>query len=302
MDVNLSMLLDRPPRVQGRLCNVRPLSEDDFEGPTQSADQENLGETFNAANNFTIHAVQLAQIVDQFYTIKFDETNAQSQDVCLEQISRWPSSLPAELRNLSMNSSPWAMITNLLYQEYQLLLHRSNPRFSHNTGPGTPTFEICTQMFYILELIVANDLIYPAAASIVAPVLSILSIHIVNIHRGDAGVKMISENRARFCMVILEKLLDRFPVVASFYPIYEALLKRYSVDVPAYDKAAPGVSKMGHRPDGMPGLPVEEDDAGNIEANSSSVLQDSLSATFPFPLPFGNLFEEFLLSSPPPES
>jgi hypothetical protein len=62
MDVNLSMLLDRPPRVQGRLCNVRPLSEDDFEGPTQSADQEILGETFNAANNFTIHAVQLAQI------------------------------------------------------------------------------------------------------------------------------------------------------------------------------------------------------------------------------------------------
>ncbi|KAJ5979842.1 hypothetical protein N7481_007140 [Penicillium waksmanii] len=306
MDVNLSMLLDRPPRVQGRLCNVKPLAEDDFEQPTDSADQETFGETLNAANRFTINAVQLARIamlVDQFYTIKFDETNSHSQDVCLDQISRWSSSLPAELQNVSMNSSPWAMITNLLYQEYRLLLHRSNPRFSHNTGPGTPTFEICTQMFHILEFIVANDLIYPASASIVAPILSILSIYIVNIHRGDAGIKMISENRARFCMVILEKLLDRFPVVASFYPIYEALLKRYAVDVPAYDdKTRSGGSETGHPSDGMTGLHVDECDAGNIEASGGSILQDSTSGTFPFPLPFGNLFEEFLLSSPPPKS
>lgn len=62
MDVNLSMLLDRPPRVQGRLYNVKPLAEDDFEQPTDSADQETFGETLNAANRFTINAVQLARI------------------------------------------------------------------------------------------------------------------------------------------------------------------------------------------------------------------------------------------------
>lgn len=104
-------------------------------------------------------------------------------------------------------------------------------------------------------------------------------------------------------MVILEKLLDRFPVVASFYPIYEALLKRYAVEVPAYDdKTGPRGSETEHPPDGMAGLPVDEVDTGNIEASSGSILQDNSSATFPFPLPFGNLFEEFLLSSPPPES
>jgi hypothetical protein len=106
-------------------------------------------------------------------------------------------------------------------------------------------------------------------------------------------------------MVILEKLLDRFPVVASFYPIYEALLKRYAVDVPAYDdktKTGPAVSGTGHPSDGMAGLPVDEGFTGNIETSSGSILQDNTSATFPFPLPFGNLFEDFLLSSPPPES
>lgn len=104
-------------------------------------------------------------------------------------------------------------------------------------------------------------------------------------------------------MVILEKLLDRFPVVASFYPIYEALLKRYAVDVPPYvGKTGTGGSEIRHLPGGMADVPVDESQTGNIEASSGSVLQDSMSATFPFPVPFGNLFEEFLLSSPPPES
>jgi hypothetical protein len=62
MDINLSMLLDRPPHVQGRLCNVSPLSEADFEPVNEPNDTETFGETLNGANIFVIHAVQLAQI------------------------------------------------------------------------------------------------------------------------------------------------------------------------------------------------------------------------------------------------
>lgn len=136
----------------------------------------------------------------------------------------------------------------------------------------------------------------------VAPVLSMLSIHIVNIHRGDPGIKMISENRARFCMVILDKLHDRFPVVASFYPIYEALLKRYAVEFPIHDnKTGFGVSETGHSVENMADT---EWTASSTEINPGSFdqfLQDSASGTFSFPLPFGNLFEDILFSSPPPE-
>lgn len=62
MDINLSMLLDRPPRVQGRLCNVKPLSEDDFEKVTIFEGTEVLGKTLNDADRFAINAVQLARI------------------------------------------------------------------------------------------------------------------------------------------------------------------------------------------------------------------------------------------------
>ena len=62
MDINLSMLLDRPPHVQGRLCNVPPLSEADFEQANGPKKTETFGETLNEADIFAINAVQLARI------------------------------------------------------------------------------------------------------------------------------------------------------------------------------------------------------------------------------------------------
>lgn len=61
MDINLSMLLDRPPHVQGRLCNVPPLSETDFEQVSDCKDTETIGGTPNEANIFVINSVQLAR-------------------------------------------------------------------------------------------------------------------------------------------------------------------------------------------------------------------------------------------------
>ncbi|KAJ5606204.1 Transcription factor [Penicillium lagena] len=315
MDINLSMLLDRPPHVQGRLCNVPPLSESDFEQSTGSKKTETFGENLNEANIFVINAVQLARTVDRFFTIKFDQDSGHSQDICLEQISLWSSS--PEFNSFSTNSSTWAILTQLLYQEYRLVLHRSNPRFSLNTGPGTPTFEICTEISHMLEILLANDLVYAAAASMyvpsilrlpncpglcaeaflrIAPVLSVLSIYIVNIHRGASGVRMISEHRARFCMVILDKLQDRLPVVAAFYPIYESLLNRHFAGAQTQDG-----TKVPERPATGSRQLDDESNLGSTHPPGGlfdQVLQESMSTTFPFSFPFGNLFEDVFLSSP----
>lgn len=56
MNINLSILLDRPPHVQGRLCNVPPLSEADFE---QVSESQETG--LSEANTFVINGVQLAR-------------------------------------------------------------------------------------------------------------------------------------------------------------------------------------------------------------------------------------------------
>ncbi|OQD90866.1 hypothetical protein PENANT_c001G06735 [Penicillium antarcticum] len=69
MDINLSMLLDRPPHVQGRLCNVPPLSEADFEHVNGLKGAETFDETLNEANVFAINAVQLARIGTAFLVL-----------------------------------------------------------------------------------------------------------------------------------------------------------------------------------------------------------------------------------------
>jgi hypothetical protein len=69
MDINLSMLLDRPPHVQGRLCNVPSLSEADFEQVNNLKDTENIGGTPNEANIFVINSVQLARTGMTHYTV-----------------------------------------------------------------------------------------------------------------------------------------------------------------------------------------------------------------------------------------
>lgn len=136
----------------------------------------------------------------------------------------------------------------------------------------------------------------------VAPVLSVLSIHIANIHRGDSGVRMISAHRARFCLEILDKLQDRFPVVASFYPIYEFLIKRHLKGVQKQDepKEPERMATRSSIQNGSSQLDSENDlvSAEPTEDLFGQLLQDNMSTTFPFSFPFGNLFEEIFLSSP----
>ncbi|KAJ5274904.1 transcriptional regulator family: Fungal Specific TF [Penicillium chrysogenum] len=295
MNINLSMLLDRPPHVQGRLCNVPPLSEADFE---QVSESQETG--LSEANTFVINGVQLARTVDRYFTIKFDEDSGHSQDICLEQISLCSGSLPPEFKSLSTNSSKWAILTHVLYQEYRLILHRSNPRFSLNIGPDSPTFELCTEISHMLEILMANDLLYAAAASILAPVLSVLSIYIANILRGDAGVRMISQHRARFCMLILDKLQDRFPVVAAYYPIYESLLSRHSAGGQTQDTGVPEGTGTGSSVQNGPRQPENEGNLASMDSTGvlfDQVPQDGMGMAFPFSFPFGNLFEDVFLNS-----
>ncbi|CAI7615778.1 unnamed protein product [Penicillium bialowiezense] len=300
MDINLSTFLDRPPHVQGRLCNVAPLDESDFVYLDSPSDPGSSGESTHQVNSFVIHTMELARIVDRFFTLKLDENTGHSQDICLEQISLWSTTQPQEFQSLSTNSTTWTILTRILYQTYRLLLHRNNPRFSVSTGPGTPTFEICTDIYHMLEILMAKDLVYVVAGNIVASVLSVLSIQIVNIHKMDSGVRMISEHRAQFCMTILNSLQDRLPVVAAFLPIYESLLKSHSVQGHGRDRltshSAPERS-IQHEP-----TQIQNEDNAIVSNNTGGLfdqaLQDSVGTMFPFSFPFGDLFEDVFLGSP----
>lgn len=173
----------------------------------------------------------------------------------------------------------------------------------------------------MLEILMAKDLVYVVAGNMyvahlmfnlspirsstkfvfsVASVLSVLSIQIVNIHKMDSGVRMISEHRAQFCMTILNSLQDRLPVVAAFLPIYESLLKSHSVQGHGRDRltshSAPERS-IQHEP-----TQIQNEDNAIVSNNTGGLfdqaLQDSVGTMFPFSFPFGDLFEDVFLGSP----
>jgi hypothetical protein len=131
-------------------------------------------------------------------------------------------------------------------------------------------------------------------------VLSVLSIYIVNILRGDTGVRMISQHRARFCMLILDKLQDRFPVVAAYYPIYESSLRRHSAGGQTQDVGVPECTGTGSS---VQNGSRQLDNEGNLGSMDSTgglfdqVPQDGMGMAFPFSFPFGNLFEDVFLNS-----
>ncbi|CAG8089111.1 unnamed protein product [Penicillium olsonii] len=259
MDINLSMFLDRPPRVQGRLCNVPPLTEADFETGDNPKNSGDSVEQSYASGDFLVKTVQLARI----------DT--------------------LDLR-VTGSSSHWMTRT------YRLVLHRSNPRFSGNTGPGTPIYDICTDIYHMLEILLAKDLINATAGNIIASVLSLLSIQVLNIHKGESGVRMISEHRARFCMMILESLQDRLPILAAFLPIYESLLKS------SHTGQRLGREKVQECPPEQTIQPeacnaetgIQHNLLNTTEGLFDQVPQDSLGTMFPFSFPFGNLFEDVI--------
>ena len=101
-------------------------------------------------------------------------------------------------------------------------------------------------------------------------------------------------------MLILDKLQDRFPVVAAYYPIYETLLRRHSAGGQTQDGV--GVSESMGTGSSVQNAPRQPDNEGNLGSTDSTwglfdqVPQDGMGMAFPFSFPFGNLFEDVFLN------
>lgn len=111
---------------------------------------------------------------------------------------------------------------------------------------------------------------------------------------------MISQHRAQFCMLILDKLQDRFPVVGAFYPIFESLLRRFSAGVQMQDGVGVPERPVTGSSMGNGVRQLDETDLGSMHTTGGlfdQVPQDGMGMAFPFSFPFGNLFEDVFLNS-----
>ncbi|KAH8690573.1 fungal-specific transcription factor domain-containing protein [Talaromyces proteolyticus] len=299
-DINLSMGLDRVPHVRDDFCEISILTEDDFEESPALNFHDSFGGTVNEQVLFVIHYVQLARTVNIRHPFQAYEGTTPSPNNFLERISSWSLLLPSELRFSSSSRSVWAILTQLTYDQYQLLFCRKMPDAAQNMGPGSPIFEICTRLFRMLEDLVTSGTLFSVAGHVLPAVMSSLCFHIANISRGDPQVRSSSEHRARFCLLILKDLQASWPIIASVYPFFTSIFRRQSgLSFSECEKSESVCSQPIQRIDDT-GC-CSEDVVHTAEAGAwmyERFLHDENSAVINSAFPFTSLFEDVFLTTP----
>ncbi|KAJ5132051.1 fungal-specific transcription factor domain-containing protein [Penicillium atrosanguineum] len=268
------MCLDRVPHLQDKFCEISTLTEDDFKEPSGPNLNDSFGKTVHEQVLFVIHYVQLARTVRPLPNLfKFRVCNVSKH---------YFTYLPTHHSN----------------SQYQLLFHRKCPDAAQNMGPGSPIFEICTRLFRMLEDLATSGNLFSVAGHALPAVMASVCFHIVNTSKGDTQVKSISEHRARFCLLILKDLRASWPIIASVYPFFTSMFRRYSgVSFSDCEKDELCCSQPTQQT-GDPAI-ISEDVVRAPEGDTSlygRFLHDENSAVLNSTFPFTYLFEDVFLT------
>ncbi|KAJ5289026.1 fungal-specific transcription factor domain-containing protein [Penicillium angulare] len=306
-DIHMSMCLDRVPHVSDSFCEIPTITEVDLEDLLGEDLQGGIG-TVREQVLFVINYVQLARTVNASHPWQNSELNPSLHKKFIDRISEWSKSLPLELA-FPTSRSPWAMLTQITNDLYQLLSYRKSPGAERSTKPGSPVYEISTRLFRIFEdlmtschflfiaghmfvcfysscltSVVTHSLLYSLPAT-----MATLCIHIANVSQGDSQARKISEHRAKFCMFILKESEESWPIIASVYPFFASLFKRHSNGAQEEARNPQTNQKKDDAAPGSGHLSGREDDW----LYERLLLDDGPAMSNPS-FPFCNLFDIFL--------
>lgn len=130
-----------------------------------------------------------------------------------------------------------------------------------------------------------------------------MNIYISNIRKGSPGVRLICEHRARFCILILEKLQSSWLIIAPLCSIFSSLLEHHSARVSSNrDRGESGQRQETSGPDRSAAAHGCSDNDTNIldhtDGSNSQFLEDDFASSFPSLFPFGNLFDDISFGVP----
>ncbi|KAJ5307540.1 fungal-specific transcription factor domain-containing protein [Penicillium atrosanguineum] len=300
------MCLDRVPHLQDKFCEISTLTEDDFKEPSGPNLNDSFGKTVHEQVLFVIHYVQLARTANLIlvHTASVRITIYVFERKCVGhidstdlQVRPLPNLFKFRVCNVSKHYFTY-LPTHHSNSQYQLLFHRKCPDAAQNMGPGSPIFEICTRLFRMLEDLATSGNLFSVAGHALPAVMASVCFHIVNTSKGDTQVKSISEHRARFCLLILKDLRASWPIIASVYPFFTSMFRRYSgVSFSDCEKDELCCSQPTQRT-GDPAI-ISEDVFRAPEGDTSlygRFLHDENSAVLNSTFPFTYLFEDVFLT------
>ncbi|KAL3485666.1 fungal-specific transcription factor domain-containing protein [Aspergillus germanicus] len=289
-DIFIAVQLGRIPHINDAYCTTEPLTEQDFDEP-------DLPEGFNLEGKPTkesrLQIIYFADLCSRgtspavfFCSVLIREVSKYHQWLHttnpdptvafgdLDHIAPWKASLPRELQcrssTFTLRDGFLSSILSLSFYTYEILLRRNFFQDPEITAAGTPAFEAAVEIVRILENLLSSHLLTEGSLRILPGTFAALSVLITNMRGPMSDASGISAHRARLCMLVLSKLVDHWPPLLLYYPLFARILAARGCHVPDEGIAFPAQAQSGGTQHAMdPTIPSE---AGQTQLPTSGGL------------------------------
>lgn len=234
----MSLTLNNTPHVNEAYCTAPLLSEADIEDDKEDIpDTHLLGSQTQEGRLYIVYLVDLAKRTSQCLEALFgacsDESRIQSS---LAGISSWQSILPQVLQRngsaITLQSGYWTSLIHLTYHTCQILLHRNGFRSPNRLRVGSLPSDAAVNIVRILEDMMSSGVLTISCLRTIPAVFASLSVQIANISGSSPDATEIAKHRARFCMLVLKTLQERWSPLLWYYSLFSGILHKRGCETP----------------------------------------------------------------------
>ncbi|KAJ0421249.1 fungal-specific transcription factor domain-containing protein [Aspergillus carlsbadensis] len=295
-DIFIAVQLGRIPHVNDAYCTTLPLTEQDFDEPDlpegfslegKPTKESRLQIIYFAdlcsrgMSSSLYHSTKLTREVSKchqwLYTANPDPTVAFGG---LGHITPWKSSLPQEVQcrssTFTLNDGFLSSILSLSFYTYEILLRRNFFQDPRIMAPGTPAFEAAVEIVRILENLLSSQLLTTGSLRILPGAFAALSVLITNMRGPTSDPSGIAAHRARLCMLVLSKLVDHWPPLLLYYPLFARILASRGCHVPDEGIAFPTQAPSGGPQHAMQPSISSDAGPGQLLPSSGLLMSDPL--------------------------
>ncbi|KAL2818021.1 fungal-specific transcription factor domain-containing protein [Aspergillus granulosus] len=277
-DIFLAVQLGRIPHINNAYCTTKVLTEQDFEEGDFPVGFNLRGQATKEGRLHLLYWADLCSRVSKCH-LSLSQTSPDPSIALrpLDYVTPWKDSLPEELQyrnsTFSLQKGFLASTLNLCFYTFEILLRRNFLQVSQIMSVGTPVFEAAVEIVRILENLLSSGLLTACPLRALPGTFAALSVFIMNMHKASSDISDISAHRARLCMLVLSKLLDHWPPLLLYYPLFARILAARGCYVPDKGIALPAQTQLGETQRNM--APSSTSD-GEPSTASGFLMSDSL--------------------------
>ncbi|RHZ57497.1 uncharacterized protein CDV56_107883 [Aspergillus thermomutatus] len=239
-DILMALTLGNTPHVNDAYCSVPLLSEADIEDDEDNQDDLHdphlFGTRTQESRLYLVYLVDLAKRTSQCLMALFGASSDESTiQTSLDKLSSWQTALPGALQRnnstMSLQNGYWSSLIHLSY--------KNGFHYPDRLRIGSLPSDAAVNIVRILEDMMSSEVLTVSSLRTLPAVFASLSVQIANISGNSPDGAEISKHRARFCMLCLKTLEDRWPPLPWYYSMFSRILRKMSCEIPDDGRHSP---------------------------------------------------------------